>query len=228
MAVIPGLLITVAGGAATTLVCSELKAWLPFVVDKLICAAGSGVKDDQLRSRLDEEWRSHVNDVPGSAAKIYVALGFIVAARSLSKNQVKSRRKQVQAKYDAQTPEGRKARRRYYLGKQLWLDNHRRAQEIMGEWGIFPGDDPKEVIRVLSPIFGDTLLMTGSQRKVIWNGLDVVRRAALVDVVRAERIDDVAAPYMAEYKQIEVARAKKRLAEAKDAIKSLDGLERLW
>jgi lipopolysaccharide/colanic/teichoic acid biosynthesis glycosyltransferase len=61
----------------------ELKDWVPWVVRNLIQKATAHLPEEQ-RDRFSEEWQSHVNDVPGAAAKLWVAAGLIHAARKMS------------------------------------------------------------------------------------------------------------------------------------------------
>jgi hypothetical protein len=62
--------------------CNELKAWTPWTVDWLIRRAVRRLPDDQ-RARLDEEWRSHVSEVPGELGKLVTAIGFLRASSRL-------------------------------------------------------------------------------------------------------------------------------------------------
>jgi lipopolysaccharide/colanic/teichoic acid biosynthesis glycosyltransferase len=63
--------------------CDEFKAWTPWAMDQIVKLAIRGLPKNQ-RERFDEEWRSHINDVPGEVGKFWVAFGFIVASRKIS------------------------------------------------------------------------------------------------------------------------------------------------
>ena len=78
-----GVVLAIVVSALGRLAADDLKAWSPKLVDWLIQTAVTRLPEDQ-RERLDEEWRSHVNDVPGEFAKVYVAAGCIFAARTLA------------------------------------------------------------------------------------------------------------------------------------------------
>jgi lipopolysaccharide/colanic/teichoic acid biosynthesis glycosyltransferase len=61
----------------------EFKAWIPWIVRNAIRRAVARLPEDQ-KDRFTEEWESHVNEVPGQIGKIYVALGFLSAARKMA------------------------------------------------------------------------------------------------------------------------------------------------
>ena len=65
------------------LVADELRAWLPWLQERAIQAAVRKLPTDQ-QDRYNEEWRSHLNDIPGEIAKTWVAIGFIRAAKEIS------------------------------------------------------------------------------------------------------------------------------------------------
>ena len=62
---------------------AELKAWTPWVVERLVSRAVAGLPEDQ-RERFGEEWRSHIDEIPGQIGRVVVALGFIYATRKIS------------------------------------------------------------------------------------------------------------------------------------------------
>jgi len=72
-------LLGIVAAAASRLLADEFKAWIPWTVDRLIRRAVGRLPADR-RERLNEEWRSHVNDVPGEVGKLAVALGTLLAA----------------------------------------------------------------------------------------------------------------------------------------------------
>jgi hypothetical protein len=63
----------------------EFKAWVPWLVEKLISRAVARAPK-RYRERLAEEWRSHTNDTPGILGKLYVALGLFWASGTLTKD----------------------------------------------------------------------------------------------------------------------------------------------
>lgn len=62
---------------------SELKAWAPRITRRLIKCAVAQLPEDR-RTRFQEEWTSHVNDIPGEIGKLIVALGCLSAAFKMS------------------------------------------------------------------------------------------------------------------------------------------------
>jgi len=61
----------------------EFRAWLPWIQERAMQAAVRRLRPDQ-RERYNEEWRSHLNEVPGEIAKTLVAIGFVRAAMEMS------------------------------------------------------------------------------------------------------------------------------------------------
>src|SRR4051812_40673019 len=72
----------VLGAAFSRQLTDEFKAWTPWLVDRLIRRAVRNLPDS-CRERLDEEWRSHVNEIPGQIGQLIVAFGFLTAARKI-------------------------------------------------------------------------------------------------------------------------------------------------
>jgi lipopolysaccharide/colanic/teichoic acid biosynthesis glycosyltransferase len=90
MATVLALLIVLAlflGGVAHTilsrLLSDEFKAWTPWLIDRITRHAICRLPQEN-RDRFGEEWRGHLNDVPGDIGKLVVALGFLWAARKMS------------------------------------------------------------------------------------------------------------------------------------------------
>jgi len=82
MALIVGSGIFVLGvltAVLSSLAAAEIKAWSPWVIRRLIKFAAGRLPEDK-RERFEEEWQSHVNDVPGQVGKLVVAIGFLKAA----------------------------------------------------------------------------------------------------------------------------------------------------
>jgi len=65
------------------LLADEFSAWLPWFQERAIQAAVRRLAPEQ-RERYNEEWRSHLSDVPGEIAKTWVAVGFLRAALVMS------------------------------------------------------------------------------------------------------------------------------------------------
>ena len=61
----------------------EFKAWVPWLVGRLIKRSVNRLPESQ-RRRFEEEWRSHVNEIPGDAGKLVVAIGLLTAARRMT------------------------------------------------------------------------------------------------------------------------------------------------
>jgi Bacterial sugar transferase len=86
MALITGPLIFIAGIISATLsrvLADEFKAWNPALVQYLIRRAVARLSVDQ-RPRFEEEWTSHINDIPGDVGKFLTAFGFLSAARKMT------------------------------------------------------------------------------------------------------------------------------------------------
>jgi lipopolysaccharide/colanic/teichoic acid biosynthesis glycosyltransferase len=77
-----GLLGTILIAVAGRLLTDDAKEWLPWITRRLIERAVNQLPQDE-RERHEEEWRSHVNEWPGTLAKIYIAWGFLSAAKAI-------------------------------------------------------------------------------------------------------------------------------------------------
>jgi hypothetical protein len=81
------LALAVVGGIFQTvfarLLGDEIKSWLPWIVERLLRHAIVSLPKDQ-RERFQEEWHSHLDEIPGEIGKLVVALGFSFAARRMS------------------------------------------------------------------------------------------------------------------------------------------------
>lgn len=85
MALITGLglfIVSVLTAALSRTVAEEIEAWSPSIIRSLIKLAVGRLPESQ-RERFDEEWQSHVSEVPGRVAKLLVAAGFLIAARKM-------------------------------------------------------------------------------------------------------------------------------------------------
>ena len=65
---------TVVATLVAALICSEVRAWAPHFVRRLIRIAVS-LSPQALRERLHEEWAAHVAEVPGHFGKLIAAGG---------------------------------------------------------------------------------------------------------------------------------------------------------
>jgi hypothetical protein len=61
----------------------EFNAWTPWIVEHLVRRAVSKLPEAQ-RERFEEEWRSHIDEMPGDVGKLLAAIGFGSAARQMS------------------------------------------------------------------------------------------------------------------------------------------------
>jgi hypothetical protein len=61
----------------------EFKAWTPWIIKHLVKGAVRRLAEED-RSRFEEEWLAHVNEIPGEVGKIIDALGFFYAAQRIS------------------------------------------------------------------------------------------------------------------------------------------------
>lgn len=61
----------------------EIKDWTPWVIKRLVNFAVRKLADEQ-QGRYEEEWLSHINEIPGEIGKLVAALGFYFAAQKMS------------------------------------------------------------------------------------------------------------------------------------------------
>jgi hypothetical protein len=73
---------SIAGAALSQQLSDEFKAWTPWIVEKILRRAVRALPPT-FRERYDEEWRSHLEDIPGQFGKIWVAIGCIGAAKQI-------------------------------------------------------------------------------------------------------------------------------------------------
>jgi len=86
MALITGLglfIVSVLIAALSRTVAEEIEAWSPSVIRGLIKLAVGRLPEGQ-RERFDEEWQSHVSEVPGKVGKLLVAAGLLFAAYNMA------------------------------------------------------------------------------------------------------------------------------------------------
>jgi hypothetical protein len=86
MAMITGFglfVVAVLTAALARVLAEEISAWSPSLVRRLIKLAVRRLPESK-RERFEEEWESHVNEVPGLLGKFFVAAGFVVAAYDIA------------------------------------------------------------------------------------------------------------------------------------------------
>jgi hypothetical protein len=71
------------GTAVSRLLTDEFKAWIPWIVQRVIRRAIARLTPP-LRERFEEEWQSHINELPGEIGKLKTALGCLTAARKMT------------------------------------------------------------------------------------------------------------------------------------------------
>jgi hypothetical protein len=83
--IVGGILLPVAG----RLLSSEIDAWMPRLVDLLIKRAVRRLPSD-LQVRMDEEWRTFINDTPGTILKLLRAFGLSRGAIDIFRERTSS------------------------------------------------------------------------------------------------------------------------------------------
>jgi hypothetical protein len=68
------------------LLADEIKSWLPWITDRVARCAVSILPKDQ-QERYGEEWRSHLDQIPGELGKMFCAIDLIRAAFNISHPQ---------------------------------------------------------------------------------------------------------------------------------------------
>jgi hypothetical protein len=82
-------IVSVLAAALSSILADDIRAWIPSIVRSITKRAVAWLPENQ-RARLDEEWQSHVNEVPGTIGKLLEAAGFLLAAHNLSKGKAKN------------------------------------------------------------------------------------------------------------------------------------------
>jgi hypothetical protein len=86
MELIIGFVLAVLGIVAAALsrqLADEFKAWTPWIVERLIKCAVHKLHHEQ-RERFEEEWLSHISEIPGEVGKLIAALGLVRASLRMS------------------------------------------------------------------------------------------------------------------------------------------------
>jgi sugar transferase len=65
----------------TRIIGEEVREWIRWLTKRVMLRAVSRLPAEQ--QRFDEEWRSHLDEVPGDVGKLMTALGFLLAARRM-------------------------------------------------------------------------------------------------------------------------------------------------
>jgi len=71
--------LTIATTVTVRILAEEITAWASFVT-RLITKFSVQRLPEKFRERLQEEWQSHINDIPGNVGKFLLASGFLIAA----------------------------------------------------------------------------------------------------------------------------------------------------
>jgi hypothetical protein len=90
MALITGLgliVVSILTAALSKILAEEMSAWNPSIIRRLIKLAVGRLPEGR-RERFQEEWQSHVNEVPGQIGKLLVAAGLLFAAYKVALNDL--------------------------------------------------------------------------------------------------------------------------------------------
>lgn len=83
MELIKSFLSAIICGAVGRQATREFTAWTPWIIERLIRRAVTKLPESQ-RERFEEEWRGHIDEIPGDIGKLVAAVGFGSAARQMS------------------------------------------------------------------------------------------------------------------------------------------------
>lgn len=78
----------IVGAVLTSLVADDVKEWAPRIAEHLISRAVSRLPPED-RERMGEEWRSDVNDTPGTLTKLWRAADCLSASRTITKDRLR-------------------------------------------------------------------------------------------------------------------------------------------
>jgi hypothetical protein len=104
MALITGpgvIVVSILTAFLSRILAEEMGAWSPSIIRSLIKFAVGRLPENQ-RERFEEEWQSHVNEVPGQVGKILVAVGFSMAAYDVALNDRRNQMLETQVRLLAQ------------------------------------------------------------------------------------------------------------------------------
>ncbi len=77
------VIIAIFVGVVATVLCSEVKAWLPWITEKILSLAVCRLPPE-IRGRYDEEWRAYLDAIPGELSKLCCSLDLIRAASRIN------------------------------------------------------------------------------------------------------------------------------------------------
>ncbi len=77
------VIIAIFVGVVATVLCSEVKAWLPWITEKIFSLAVCRLPPE-IRDRYDEEWRADLDTIPGELSKLCCSLDLIRAAHQIN------------------------------------------------------------------------------------------------------------------------------------------------
>lgn len=75
----------IAVAVVARLLADDLKQQMPRLVDRLVDRAVKRLPDEEDRQRYGEEWRSHVAEVSGDLCKVWTALDYLRASRTIAR-----------------------------------------------------------------------------------------------------------------------------------------------
>lgn len=107
MALITGLglfIVSVLIAALSRTVAEEIEAWTPSIIRSLIKLAVGWLPEPD-RERFDEEWQSHVSEVPGNVGKLVVGVGFLFAAHKMVSTGLRNHVREALSRKAAQVEE---------------------------------------------------------------------------------------------------------------------------
>lgn len=84
----------------STLLAEEVGDWNPRIVQGLVKLSVARLPENQ-RERFQEEWESHISEVPGKIGKILCAAGLLVAAHKIASS---GKRNAVRCRTEALPP----------------------------------------------------------------------------------------------------------------------------
>jgi len=72
------------GAAVSRQLTDEFKAWTPWLINHIIQRAVRQLPENQ-QERCEEEWRSHINEIPGEVGKLISAMDLLRASWKISR-----------------------------------------------------------------------------------------------------------------------------------------------
>jgi hypothetical protein len=87
---------SVVAAAFSRVLADECKDWMPTFTKWIIRRSIARLPEDH-RERFQEEWQSHINEIPGQIGKVVTAVGFVLAAKRMSSETANKRPRIVNA-----------------------------------------------------------------------------------------------------------------------------------